>query len=269
MKIFITMSAYNEEKSIPPLLDAIIDTFNNSNYSYQIVLIDDGSSDKTVEVVESYAAKAPIKIITHIINKGLGKGIKTAIRQTLKIASDEDIMVCMDADNTHHPQYILPMIRKIEEGFDIVIASRFIKGSKQIGVPFLRKIISFGARITFKIFLNLKNVRDYTCGFRAFRVKIVREATKIIEGELNKLKPFQAFAVLLSDKATGIKGGKRAFGNIIVIRCVNSLDAMTATPSHIPFELLQKIQEKITKIPSVVRVCYDLTPKPPATIEYI
>ncbi|MCJ7804556.1 glutamine-hydrolyzing GMP synthase [Patescibacteria group bacterium] len=101
------------------------------------------------------------------------------------------------------------------------------------------------------------------------RVKIVREATKIIEKELNKLKPFQTFAVLLSDKATGIKGGKRAFGNIIVIRCVNSSDAMTAKPTHISFELLQKIQEKITKIPSIVRVCYDLTPKPPATIEYI
>ncbi|MBM3205756.1 glutamine-hydrolyzing GMP synthase subunit GuaA [Candidatus Shapirobacteria bacterium] len=101
------------------------------------------------------------------------------------------------------------------------------------------------------------------------RVKIVRQATKIIEKELEKLKPFQAFAVLLADKATGIKGGKRAFGNIIVIRCVNSSDAMTAKPSHIPFELLQKIQEDLTKIPSIVRVCYDLTPKPPATIEYI
>jgi len=101
------------------------------------------------------------------------------------------------------------------------------------------------------------------------RVKIVREATKIIEKELHQLKPFQTFAVLLSDKATGIKGGKRALGNIIVIRCVNSSNAMTAKPSKISFELLQKIQKKITKIPSIVRVCYDLTPKPPATIEYI
>lgn len=101
------------------------------------------------------------------------------------------------------------------------------------------------------------------------RVKTVREATKIVEEELKKLKPFQAFAVLLSDKATGVKGRRRAFGNIIVIRCVDSLDAMTAKPFDISFKVLQKIQERITKIPSVVRVCYDLTPKPPATIEYI
>ena len=202
MKIFVTMSAYNEEKSIPPLFDAIIDTFKNSNYPYQIVLIDDGSSDKTVEVVESYATKAPIRIITHIINKGLGEGIKTAIRQTLKIASDEDIMVCMDADNTHHPQYILPMIRKIEEGFDIVIASRFRKGSQQIGVSFLRKIISFGARITFKIFLNLKNVRDYTCGFRAFRVKIVREAYEKFGEDIITRKGFACTDELLLNLLT-------------------------------------------------------------------
>ena len=101
------------------------------------------------------------------------------------------------------------------------------------------------------------------------RVKIIRKATKIVEKELEKFKPFQAFAVLLADKATGIRDGKRDLGNIVIIRCVDSSNAMTAKVSEIPLKVLQKIQEKITKIPSVVRVCYDLTPKPPATIEYI
>lgn len=102
------------------------------------------------------------------------------------------------------------------------------------------------------------------------RIKIVRLATKIVEEELKRFSPFQAFAVFLSDKATGIKKGKRIFGNIIVIRSIESKDALTADVTRIPFEVLQKIQKRIvTKIPSVVRVLYDLTPKPPATIEYI
>ena len=102
------------------------------------------------------------------------------------------------------------------------------------------------------------------------RVNIVRKATTIVEGELAQFKPFQAFAVLLSDRATGMKKGKRHFGNIIIIRSVESTDARTATPSQIPWEALQKVQQRLCKeIPSVSRVLYDLTPKEPATIEYI
>lgn len=102
------------------------------------------------------------------------------------------------------------------------------------------------------------------------RVKIVRQATKIVEEELKEFLPFQAFAVLLNDKATGIKNGKRLFGNIIVIRSVESKDAMTALVSKIPLANLDQLQERtIKEIPEVNRVLFDLTPKPPATIEYI
>ncbi len=102
------------------------------------------------------------------------------------------------------------------------------------------------------------------------RVRIVRKATAIVERELKKFKPFQAFAVLLHDRATGIVNGKRAFGNIIVIRSVESKNAITAQPSRIPFEVLMKIQKEIIKeISEVTKVLYDLSPKPPSTIEYI
>jgi len=102
------------------------------------------------------------------------------------------------------------------------------------------------------------------------RVKILRKATSIIEKETKKLKPFQAFAVLLNDRATGVKKGKRAFGNIIVIRSVESKNAMTAQPTKIPYTILEKIQKKIVReIPEVTKVLYDVTPKPPSTIEYI
>lgn len=102
------------------------------------------------------------------------------------------------------------------------------------------------------------------------RVKIVRKATSIVEQELKKLKPFQAFAVLLHDRATGIKKGKRAFGNIIVIRSVESKDALTAIPTKIPYTVLEKIQKQIVReIPQITKVLYDISPKPPSTIEYV
>ena len=102
------------------------------------------------------------------------------------------------------------------------------------------------------------------------RVARVRKATTIVEQEILHLKPFQAFAVLLSDMGTGVEDGKRKFGDIVIVRSVESKDAMTAEPSQVPWEVLQKVAGRIvTEIPQVVRVAYELTPKPPATIEYI
>lgn len=105
------------------------------------------------------------------------------------------------------------------------------------------------------------------------RVTVVREAVKIVEEEVGPLKPFQAFAVLLNDKATGVTGseeGRRSFGDMIAIRSVESRDAIQAEVTEIPWELLRKIQKRIiAEIPSVNKVLYDLTPKPPSTIEYI
>ena len=101
------------------------------------------------------------------------------------------------------------------------------------------------------------------------RVDLVRKATVIVEQEITGLKPFQAFAVLLNDKGTGIDEGKRLFGDIIIVRSVESRDALTAEPTPIPWEMLMTISRRITsELPRVVRVAYEITPKPPATIEY-
>jgi GMP synthase (glutamine-hydrolysing) len=102
------------------------------------------------------------------------------------------------------------------------------------------------------------------------RIRIVRKATQIVEHELRNFKSFQKFAVLLNDRATGVKKGKRMFGHIVVVRSVESKNAMTARPTRIPMAVLEKIQRRIVReLPMVTKVLYDVTPKPPSTIEYI
>lgn len=101
------------------------------------------------------------------------------------------------------------------------------------------------------------------------RLKTVREATAIVEEELGDSGAFQYMAVLLSDRATGIRDNKREFGEIIVVRCIESVDARTATVTELSWEKLKQICERIVRIKGVNRCLYDLTPKPPATVEYI
>ena len=101
------------------------------------------------------------------------------------------------------------------------------------------------------------------------RLATVRAATAVVEEELGGTKAFQYLAVLLQDYATGIRGGKREFGQIIVVRCIDSIDARTATVRELPWRTLHRITRRITAIPGVNRCLYDLTPKPPATVEYI
>ena len=101
------------------------------------------------------------------------------------------------------------------------------------------------------------------------RLATVRAATAIVEQELADTNAFQYMAALLQDKATGIRDGRREFGDIIVVRCIDSVDAREATVVELPWPKLHRICERITSLPGVNRCLYDLTPKPPATVEYV
>ena len=102
------------------------------------------------------------------------------------------------------------------------------------------------------------------------RLATVRAATAIVEEELGDSGAFQYMAVLLNDRATGIRDNKREFGQIIVVRCIESSDARTATATALPWDKLNRLCERIvSEIDDVNRCLYDLTPKPPATIEYV
>jgi GMP synthase (glutamine-hydrolysing) len=102
------------------------------------------------------------------------------------------------------------------------------------------------------------------------RVEIVRKATKIVEEELGKTSAFQYLAILHQDRVTGMRKGKRDFGLQIEVRCWDSTDALVGSPTKLPFETLMKLGDRITgEVPGVVSVTYNITRKPPSTIEAI
>lgn len=102
------------------------------------------------------------------------------------------------------------------------------------------------------------------------KIAMVKKATAITEAALKNTKAFQYMAILHNDRVTGMRNNKRVFGNQIEIRCWNSLDARTAKPTRLSFDILEKIAAKITKeIPEVVSVTYNIVTKPPSTIEAV
>jgi len=102
------------------------------------------------------------------------------------------------------------------------------------------------------------------------RVETVRKATVVVERLLKGTGAFQYMAILHEDRVTGMRDGKRDFGQQIEVRCWDSVDARTATPTRIPFEILEKVaREIVQEVPGIVSVTYSITSKPPSTMEAI
>jgi len=177
-QIILALPAYNESENIESLLRSAHSVLTASGSPFQLVVVNDGSTDSTAKVVDGLATELGVVLVNHPVNRGLGGAITTCIDKALELStSPDDIVVSMDADNTHSPDYIPSMVSKIwEEDKDVVIASRFCSGSKEVGVPLFRLLLSRGARVLFRIFLKLPEVRDYTCGYRAYRAGVLRQA---------------------------------------------------------------------------------------------
>ncbi|MCS7122164.1 MAG: glutamine-hydrolyzing GMP synthase subunit GuaA [Archaeoglobaceae archaeon] len=101
------------------------------------------------------------------------------------------------------------------------------------------------------------------------KLEILKKVTKIVEEETNDLKAFQSFAVLIDAKATGVRDWKRVYGYIVALRIVDSQDAVDAKFVEIPYERFRRIVNRVVReVPEVTRVLYDVTDKPPGTIEF-
>lgn len=102
------------------------------------------------------------------------------------------------------------------------------------------------------------------------KVKIVREATEIVEHALRDTGAFQYLAILHDDRVTGVRDGKREYGLQIEVRCWDSQDAIVGSPTRLPYEILDDLAKRVTtEVPGVVSVTYNIAQKPPSTIEAI
>jgi dolichol-phosphate mannosyltransferase len=175
-KFFVVLPAFNEEDALPPLLEAVGEAFADSGLPYEVIIVDDGSKDRTAEIASQASFRMPVHLVQHQVNQGLGITLLDGLREASKRCGDNDIIVTMDADNTHPPGLIYRMGRMIKEGCDVVTASRFQSGARVIGVPWNRAFLSIGARVLFTTVFPTRGVRDYTSGYRCYRGRTIKDA---------------------------------------------------------------------------------------------
>jgi len=196
--LFVIFPAFNEEKVIAPTLAALADAMRGRG-PCRAVLVDDGSTDRTVAEAERVAAERalPLTVLRHEVNRGLGAGLRTGIYWCLDQAGDGDVVVTLDADNTHPPALIPTLVATLDQGYDLAIASRYRTGAEVHGVPGYRRALSDLGRLVFQVLYPIPGVRDYTCCFRAYRAPLLRRARLLYGESLCTARGFEAVMDLL------------------------------------------------------------------------
>ena len=198
--LFIVLPAYNEQDNLPSLivnLETALERLCRMGHERAYVVVDDGSTDRTCQILDEIAQKLPITVVQHSTNQGLGVTIRDGLKKAIELAHGQDIVFTMDADNTHPTGLLIRMTERILEGNDIVIASRYRPGSRIVGLSKYRSLMSFGARLLFQLVLPIPGVRDYTCGYRAYRVALLQKAFRLYGDALVQKKDFQCMSELL------------------------------------------------------------------------
>jgi len=173
MHLSIIIPAYNEEKRLPKTLAEIDKYLKKQNYNYEIIVVSDGSKDKTVEVVENLKSQiANLRLIDKKENYGKGYGVRLGM-----LEAKGEYRLFSDADNSTSIDQVEKMWPEFKKGYDVVIGSRDIKGAiLDPPQPFLRKmILGKGFRILTQIICGTWEILDTQCGFKGFTQKAARD----------------------------------------------------------------------------------------------
>ena len=168
--VCLIIPTYNERGNILPLVERIHHAL--SGYDYEILFVDDNSGDETTELITALSSQYPVKVIVRKNKKGLASAVVDGLGQ-----ATGQIIGVMDADLQHPPEVLPDLLREVQNGADIVIASRYIKGGACQGWGLARRIISKGAIFLAHLLLpSTKQVRDPVSGFFIFNREVVANA---------------------------------------------------------------------------------------------
>ncbi|MEK7525853.1 MAG: glycosyltransferase family 2 protein [Patescibacteria group bacterium] len=188
--IRILIPVYNEEKNIQ---DCVLNTRKFlKRKPHRFYLVNDGSKDHSLEILNKLAKKNPVQVLDHKVNKGVAAALKTGLTQIVKDGQDSDVVVVMEGDGTSNPKLLPKMISEIQNGKDVVIASRYVKGGRYHKFPTKRLFLSKSANNLLKFLFPYPGLQDYTHFYRAYSLWVIKKAMKVHGKNLITTKYFTA-----------------------------------------------------------------------------
>ena len=172
--ISIIVPAYNEEDLILGTLDGLQNYFKTRKESYEIILVDDGSRDRTLALIDEWQARNHVSLNVVVNEQNLGKGF--SVRRGVE-ASRGTYLIFIDADLPYELDAIDGFLKALQSGADLAIGSRVLPGSEVKGVPALRFFAGQVFSWMVQLFLFL-GIRDTQCGFKSFTATAAREISR-------------------------------------------------------------------------------------------
>lgn len=178
--VYLGLPAYNEELAIAPLFTRIRlarDELRSRNLAsdLKVIVYNDGSTDNTAAEVRHNCKDLDVQLLIPEGNGGLGVALRGLFTHFMDQANPHDVLVIMDADDTHDPAQIEELLTTLDQGpKDVVIASRYRRGSRTSGVPRYRQVLSLGFAVLVRTVLPIRGVMDYSCGYRVYSLSALQ-----------------------------------------------------------------------------------------------
>ena len=181
--IYIVIPAYNEEQEIESAVEEIVN--NIGKRKYQLVVVDDGSHDKTVARLKDLKKKYSLEILRHDCNLGPGAAVRTGLKWVLTKAENSDVVVTMESGGISEKGLVLKMISIVENGkANVVLAGCYAQGGGIKNVPFKRQLLSRVANGLLRLTFPISGVSTYSSLLRAYHVGALKKAEKKFKGKL-------------------------------------------------------------------------------------
>lgn len=167
--IVFVVPAYNEEKNIGRLIEETHAFLTAKQYKYRLIVVDDGSRDKTADVVRSMMSAYPVDLISYKPNHGVGAAFRKGMRKAIDFCEAGDLIVTKEADGTSDLNILPALLAKIEAGNDVALASVYAPGGSMEGTAGHRVFLSRAANWLVGELFPLKHVHTYSSFYRVYR----------------------------------------------------------------------------------------------------
>jgi dolichol-phosphate mannosyltransferase len=182
-KITVVFPAYNEAGAIARVLEETHALFSRQGFAkIELIVVDDGSRDDTVEVVRRAAERLPVTLLEHGQNRGLGGALSTGIAAAARASGPDDIVLTTESDGTQPAAKLVELAQAIRAGADFAVATP-LTGEGFEGVPLYRRVLSRGANLLYGLLFPVRGLHDYTNLVRGFRASLLQRGIEAYGAE--------------------------------------------------------------------------------------